>query len=82
MIINMKKILCFVLTASVFAACNNDGETDGAGSNNGAVPPDSMTNPSSSDPNNRNTSVYDTSARRDTASYERMQQMKTDTTRH
>ncbi|MCG2614425.1 hypothetical protein LZZ85_09045 [Terrimonas sp. NA20] len=74
----MKKLFCLLLTASVFVACNNEGETDGSGIDSIPVPADSMTNPSSSDPNNRNTSVYDTSARRDTASYERMQQIKTD----
>jgi hypothetical protein len=78
MIINMKKIFCFLLAASFFAACNNEGETDGKLDDGRAIPPDSMMNPSTSDPNNRNTSVYDTSARRDTSSYERMQQMKTD----
>ncbi|MBO9659240.1 MAG: hypothetical protein J7527_10490 [Chitinophagaceae bacterium] len=74
----MKKILGLLVAASLFAACNNEGETDDTMNDSLAIPSDSMTNPSSSDPNNRNTSVYDTSARRDTASYERMQQQKTD----
>ncbi|MET0461775.1 MAG: hypothetical protein ABW007_01420 [Chitinophagaceae bacterium] len=74
----MKKILCFLLAASVFAACNNEGETDGTAKDSSIIPADSMMNPSTSDPNNRNTSVYDTSARRDTSSYERMPQMKSD----
>ncbi len=74
----MKKIFGLLVAASLFAACNNEGETDGTLTDSTGIPSDSMTNPSSSDPNNRNTSVYDTSARRDTSSYERMQQMKTD----
>lgn len=72
----MKTIYSLICAAFILAACTNAGrsgeaEGDTLGPMNG-----------NSDPNNRNTTVFDsTSQDKDTASYERMPQVKTDSGR-
>jgi hypothetical protein len=79
----MKKIFAIAFTVGVLTACgNNASENETAN--------DSLNAMDNSDPNNRNTTVYDSAARSgDTASYERMNQNRVgdstsvhDTTRH
>jgi hypothetical protein len=79
----MKKILVLAFSIGILSACNNDAAKSDTTN-------DSLNAMDNSDPNNRNTTVYDSASRSgDTASYERMNQNRVgdstsvhDTTRH
>lgn len=69
----MKKIMIAVFGVCILAACNN--------ASNGDTTNDSLNSKDNSDPNNRNTTTYDSAARSsDTVSYERQQNKVGDST--
>ena len=79
----MKTILSFVCAALLLAACNNAGRSDENNADSLNTNNDSLNTMDNTDVNNRNTTGYDSAARKgDTASYERMQEVKTDSPRH
>lgn len=64
----MKKIFAFAFSIAILSACGNNAAEN-------ETTNDSLNSMDNSDPNNRNTTVYDSAARSgDTASYERMNQ--------
>ncbi|PZR22586.1 MAG: hypothetical protein DI535_25875 [Citrobacter freundii] len=74
----MKTIFSFICAAIVFTACTNAGRNGESPTDSTTAANDSM-NTGNTDPNNRNTIGYDSAAKTgDTASYERMRQVQTD----